>query len=608
MPVAQDLIHKLEEGAGFKYLRLALIVLVLSSLTIRYNLRCFRNFAAPEAMDAAQVARNLSEGKGFSTLFIRPVSIYLLKQHAENTGTAQTADADVARLKGSHPDLANAPVYPVVLAGAMKILPMRYQHDLSKPFWNSDGRFFRYEPDFIISLINQVFLAIVALATYLLARRLFDKSVAVMATVLLLGCETLWHFSVSGLSTMLLMAIFLGLVWVMIFIEEEVRDSKRGAAFLPLMALLAGLTTGVGTLTRYSFGWLILPVVAFLAVFGGPRRVVLCVLAFGSCLLVIAPWAYRNYALCGLPFGTATYAPLEGTFRFPQFKLMRSLQPNFNAAFLPYLTHKLINNSRNILLNDLVRLGGGWAAPFFIVGLMLSFRNLAIRRLRYFIVACLGVLIVVQAVGRTQLSEETPDFNSENLIILMLPIVLIYAASLFFVLLDQINFVVPFLRHVAIWLFRLIMCLPMIFALSPPRISPVNYPPYFPPAIQQTAGWMKENELMMSDIPWAIAWYGKRQCAWLTLNAQEDYFAVNDFMKPVRALYLTPETMDSRFLSEWVRAGEHSWGAFILDILTSRNTPPTFPLRKMPGGFLPEQLFLTDWDRWKVESSPANPN
>ena len=104
----------------------------------------------------------------------------------------------------------------------------------------------------------------------------------------------------------------------------------------------------------------------------------------------------------------------------------------------------------------------------------------------------------------------------------------------------------------------------MIFALLPPRVSPLAYPPYFPPEIQRTAGWMKEDELMMSDVPWAVAWYGRHQCVWFTLNAQDEFFALSDNLKTVQALYLTPETMDGRFLSDWMRANERGWGNFII--------------------------------------------
>ena len=50
------------------------------------------------------------------------------------------------------------------------------------------------------------------------------------------------------------------------------------------------------------------------------------------------------------------------------------------------------------------------------------------------------------------------------------------------------------------------------------------YPPYFPPEIQQIAGWMKPDELMMSDVPWAVAWYGDRQCVWLSLDCADGIF------------------------------------------------------------------------------------
>ena len=52
-------------------------------LLVGYNWRSFRNLGTQEAMDAAQVARNLAEGRGFTTQFIRPFSIYLVKKRNE---------------------------------------------------------------------------------------------------------------------------------------------------------------------------------------------------------------------------------------------------------------------------------------------------------------------------------------------------------------------------------------------------------------------------------------------------------------------------------------------------------------------------------------------
>jgi hypothetical protein len=105
---------------------------------------------------------------------------------------------------------------------------------------------------------------------------------------------------------------------------------------------------------------------------------------------------------------------------------------------------------------------------------------------------------------------------------------------------------------------------------------------------------------MMSDVPWAVAWYGNRQCIWLSLNAQDDFFAINDYLKPVSALYLTTETMDGRFVTDWIRTGELSWGSFAIEAVVQNQIPPRFPLRVAPGGFLPSRLYLTDRERWKL--------
>jgi hypothetical protein len=405
---------------------------------------------------------------------------------------------------------------------------------------------------------------------------------------------------VSGLSTVLLLVIFLGLVWCILKIEEIAREPQPRANWLLGLAVAAGVLTGAGALTRYAFGWAIIPVVLFLVFFSGQKKALHTLAALGAFVLVLTPWVVRNFVVSGMPFGTASFAAVEGTLLFPQFQLERAIHPDLGHVLwlTPYL-QKLVTNGQSILTNDLTRFGGSWATLLFWAGLLLSFRSVAVRRMRYFLLFCLGTFVVVQALGRTQLSIESPEVNSENLLVLLTPLALIYGVSLFLTLLEQMNLPALQLRYPIIAAFAALSCLPMIFVMLPPKTPPVAYPPYFPPDIQQTAGWMKESELTMSDVPWAVAWYGRRQCVWLTLNAQDDFNAVNYWMKPVQALYLTPETMDSRFVSDWVKTRDYSWGSFILQVVTQNQIPPGFPLRIAPKGFLPERLFLTDRERWK---------
>src|SRR2546429_2067228 len=149
-----------------------------------------------------------------------------------------------------------------------------------------------------------------------------------------------------------------------------------------------------------------------------------------------------------------------------------------------------------------------------------------------FLVISLLVLTVVQALGRTHLSSDSPEINSENLLVLLAPLVIMYGAGMYSLLLDQLNLPFPQLRHGATVVLVLLACAPLIFTLLPPAEFPAAYPPYFPPWIQQFGRWMDEKELVMSDMPWAMAWYGKRQSVWTTLNVQDrkgqdDFFAIN---------------------------------------------------------------------------------
>jgi 4-amino-4-deoxy-L-arabinose transferase-like glycosyltransferase len=604
MPFLHEVLHKLEVGGTMRFLRAGLAVLAVLLLTGLYDWRAFRNMATQEAMDMAQLGRNIAQGKGYTTLFIRPFSIYLVKtRNVEKEGVPAVGKIkDLAKLRGMHPDVANPPVYPVVLAGLMKVLPFNYTISVPKTFS-------RFNPDFLIALFNQLlFLAVIALV-FLLARRLLDPAVAWLSAGLLLGTELLWRFSVSGLSTMLLLLIFMGLAWCLVLLEEQIRVPKWGPYGVLILAGLTGAMVGAGGLTRYSFGWLIIPVVVFLILFGGRQRVVLTLIALAAFAAVMAPWIIRNYDVSGRPFGTATYTVVETTVLYPENRLQRSLAPDFSRLYVMAFWLKLNTNLRQIVTDELPRLGGSWVTAFFLVGLMIGFRSPALTRLRYFLMGSIVVLVLAQALGRTQLSEESREVNSENLLVLVAPLVLVYGVSLFFVLIDQIPLPLPQLRYLVVGIFSVVACLPMLFVFLPPRTRPIVYPPYLPPAIQTVSGWLKEKELVMSDVPWAVAWYGQRQCVWLTLKCKpdvhdssthEDFFAINDYLKPINALYLTPLTTDTRFLTQWIRTGDQSWGRFILDTMVKMKVPDDFPLSQMPTGWMPEQVVLTDWQRWRM--------
>lgn len=254
-------------------------------------------------------------------------------------------------------------------------------------------------------------------------------------------------------------------------------------------------------------------------------------------------------------------------------------------------------NFREIVRSDLPRLGGGWVSAFFLVGLLVPFRNPTLSRLRIYLLLSMLTLIVVQAAARTQLSKDSPDVNGENLLVLAAPLVFVYGVAMYLVLLDQIEFPFPQARFFINISVLVVACSSLILTLLPPRSLPFAYPPYWPPLIQEISGYLKERELMMSDMPWAVGWYGRRSCIWSVLDVERDFYAINDFQKPVQGLYLTQLTSDARFYSGMVKSPDRGWEWFTVQSLVRTNLPQGFPLRHatpLPDG----QLFLTDRARW----------
>ncbi|MEN9574456.1 MAG: hypothetical protein RL514_2311 [Verrucomicrobiota bacterium] len=587
MPTLQEMIHSFEEGAGARALKRVGFIVAFAVLALAYDLRAWRNFSNPDAMDAAQVARNLAEGHGFTTQFIRPASLYLVGQ---KTGTASLTNA--------HPDLAHAPAYPALLAGAMRTLPFDFK-------FAADEQFRTWQPEHAIAAVNQALFLLAVLLAWRLARNLFDPVVAWLSAGVIVGADLLWRFSISGLSTMLALALLMLVANLLVAAERGSRTDDWGAARLYFTALLAGALVGALGLTRYALGCLVLPVMLFFNLFFAPRSLSLGFAALLGCAAVMAPWLMRNHELSGRLFGVASLAVHQTTDRFPSDRVERLLDPenkftheDLRQVSLDEYWAKLGDNLPGILQNDLPRLGGSWVAAFFLAGLLVPFRNPALGRLRVFVLLSLGVLVVLQALAKTHVAALAPDVNSENLLVVLAPLVFIFGTGLFVLLMDQLE-LPPFgARGTVIGLFLLVACAPMLFALGSTPRSPMAYPPYHPQVIHERASWLGDRELMMSDLPWAVAWYGRRDCVWLPSNVGEGFATVHR-VRPVAALYLTSLTLDQKLVSELLQGDDPAWGDFAANAVVRREIPDGFPLKFAFTEGFPYQLFLADRERWR---------
>ena len=619
----QEIIHSLEEGKWAKRIRGLVLLLLIGSLGLVYYLNLTRNFTAPEAMDAAQLARNIAEGRGYTTQFIRPLSLDVLRQQGAVSGV---------ELRSKFPDITNPPVYPMLLAGLMKVLPFKFEIDLQKA-----NEFKQYQPEFLIWLLNQALFFVALIQVFRLGEKLFDPSVAWCSALVFLGTELYWKFSTSGLPTMLLLVLFLALAKTLVRLEEQGNDGvPRGGGWFAGMALWAGALAGLGGLTRYGFAWVILPVLVYLGWFMGRHRGRTVAMALLGFLLVMSPWLVRNAQLSGNLFGTAGLALYSQTDTFPGDTLERTLfyEPSdapvngqdeikvkvADHVELREIANKLKRNLRHLLVHELPQFSGSWFAVVCLVGLVVPFRNRSLHRLRFFLLMTLAVFALGQALGRTHLSAANGTLaellarslgqgapvtaasgvNGENLLAILGPVSFLFGAGLFFSLLDRWKVDLPEMRLAASTGLVVAASLPMALSFLLPHPYPMANPPYHPPRVQYVSSLPRESgedtigagDLLMSDIPWAVAWYGNQDCVWLTRKVEPDFYTLNDQFRPVSALYFTEATTDQRYLSRVFSPIKSNWERFVLFMQLEGDLPDEFPLQGVLNDFSPGQWLL----------------
>jgi hypothetical protein len=129
----------------------------------------------------------------------------------------------------------------------------------------------------------------------------------------------------------------------------------------------------------------------------------------------------------------------------------------------------------------------------------------------------------------------------------------------------------------------------------------VQWPPYVPPYIAILGEWTNPDEIITSDMPWAVAWYADRKSIWIP-NTIDDFMDMSDYNRlngPIVGLYLTPITGDSRFFSDIVKGEYKEWSPFILRNLNAKG----FPLQAVTA--LPidnECIFYSDRNRWSIKA------
>ena len=106
-----DIVYSIDTGTGLKIIRVSLYVLLLLVLIMVYTATQFRGLKTEEAMDYAQLGRNMSFENGMTTKCVRPLTMWKMASRNPNENP---------QIVG-HPDLMHPPAYPAVLAAGFKV-------------------------------------------------------------------------------------------------------------------------------------------------------------------------------------------------------------------------------------------------------------------------------------------------------------------------------------------------------------------------------------------------------------------------------------------------------------------------------------------------------
>lgn len=550
-------------------IRRILFFVVLGALAWVHLLVLFRGLGTEQAMDQAQIARQVARGEGMTTKFIRPLEYHLAEREEEGT----------IPLVGLR-DTYHAPLNPLVLGAVFKLVGA---DDFDA--WKMGKQKLIYELDRVVALVSTLFFLMAIGVTYLLVSRIFDGKIAGVTAVLMLLCDLFWQFSQSGLPQMLLLLLFsCGLYFAYRTVEnqEEGRHSLVqplvAAAFFALMVLTHWITAWI------FFGYLIYAAVAF-----RPRGVVALSSLAILVLAVIFP-LLRMAEITGSPFGVARFVFYNGLASGDEAAIMRTLDLNSTPLLIDGLLLKILGTTL-VQATDLIPfLGGILAAPVFFVALLHPFKRASIARFRWLIALCW----LLAAVGMSIFGISSSNALHPNQIhLLFAPVMAAYGLAFLSILWSRLEVVssVPFLRNAHYYAIVALSAAPIILNLPQDvrnflavsnRGGWPQWPPYYPEILNKgMSKWVSDDptrpEIAISDQPWAVAWYADAYCVWIPRD-KDDFLTLDaratDLGTRFSGILITPESRDSA-PSSTVAARYEDFAALVLDGRVASITGPT---------------------------------
>ena len=137
---------------------------------------------------------------------LRPLALWQFQRHRGDSPIERT------------PETYHAPLNPYLNAMFIKV---------AESTWKMTPKDIVYTSDRIIAAVAMAFFILSVAVNYAIAKRLFDRRLALLGMGLLLVCNLFWQFSLSGLPQMLMLLLFSGANYALIRAIEEKQLENR---------------------------------------------------------------------------------------------------------------------------------------------------------------------------------------------------------------------------------------------------------------------------------------------------------------------------------------------------------------------------------------------
>jgi hypothetical protein len=572
----QQVVHSIEQGSLAGLIRVLLAIVGVIALALAFLFIEFKGLSAADGIDQAQIARELAAGHGFSTKCLRPLAI---EQIQRGTGRIPAAN---------FPDTYHAPLNPLIDALALKIYPkaLQMRTGTDSPVFAGDR---------LIAAVSVFFFVLSVAVTFAIGLMLFDRRVALTGCGLVVVADQFWQFALSGLPQMLMLFLFsCAALCLVIAIKAKARGKRPLLTFFPL-----GICLGLMALTHPAALWLAAGAALFCGGYFLPRALLGLIPAI-ICLGIFSIWAVRDYQVTKTPFGVSPYAFLE---KLPgqDGAWMRQGEPDLSAINPLAIRKHAMDEVKNQFGSLYLLLGGVVVAPLFFVSLLHGFKRTETADFRWAIL----LLWIFAFAGSAVLGIDGKTVDSNQFHLLFGPLMALYGVAFVLVLWNRLNLQTRFLRTLFLGGLFVLTGFPALLGFSGSGVR-INFPPYLPGFMQLFTSWTNPEEIICSDMPWAVAWYADRKALLLPAKVKDfnNYYDYQSLGGPIVGLYLTPISRDAAFASN-ILAGEYKdWAALVLG---GPQAVQSFPLKVTLGLAGNQCLYLSDRIRWSQEAEkPAD--